>query len=161
MQFFTARWAAIGVVILSSASVRAQEFEQIAANGVSAYDQFGATLRLDGNLLIVGSLWDDQRGSNAGAAFVFSRNPGERWVQEAKLTASDAGRADNFGSAVDVSGSFAVVGASGVNSRTGAAYIFERVNGNWVQRARLVPAGNEARSVFGAAVAIQGDVVVV
>ena len=161
MQILPARWAAIGVVILSSASVRAQEFEQIAANGVSAYDQFGATLRLDGNLLVVGSLWDDQRDSNAGAAFVFSRSPGERWVQEAKLTASDAGRAHSFGSAVDVSGSFAVVGASGVNSRIGAAYIFERVNGDWVQRARLVPAGNESRSVFGAAVAIQGDVVVV
>ncbi|MGA7306243.1 MAG: FG-GAP-like repeat-containing protein, partial [Rhodothermales bacterium] len=151
------RWVTIVVVLGSSVQVYAQEFQQIAANGVSQFGQFGATLRMDDNTLIVGSLWDDQRGSNAGAAFVFSRAPGELWAQEAKLTAGDASQSANFGSAVDVSGNFAVIGASGVNGRTGAAYVFERVNGNWVQRSKMLPSGNEARSVFGASVAINGD----
>lgn len=153
----TARWVTVGVVLSSSVQVYAQEFQQIAANGVSQFGQFGATLRVDDNTLIVGSLWDDQRGSNAGAAFVFSRAPGELWAQEAKLTAGDASQAASFGSAVDVSGNFAVIGASGVNGRTGAAYVFERVNGSWVQRSKMLPSGNEARSVFGASVAINGD----
>lgn len=156
-----ARWVTVGVVLGTSVTGFAQEFQQIAANGVSQFGQFGATLRMDDNTLVVGSIWDDQRGSNAGAAFVFSKEPGQLWSQEAKLTASDASRSAYFGSSVDVSGNYAVVGASGVNGRTGAAYIFERLNGSWVQRARLLPSGNEARGVFGSVVAIDGDWAVV
>jgi VCBS repeat-containing protein len=57
---------------------------------------------------------------------VFTRS-GSGWSQQAKLTASDAATADNFGFAVAVSGDTAIIGApfdDGVGGNSGSAYVF-------------------------------------
>ncbi len=48
-------------------------------------------------------------------------------VQQAKLTASDGASRDFFGGSVALTASTAVVGASGNNSGTGAAYVYVNV----------------------------------
>ncbi len=87
---------------------------------------------------------------------------------EARLTASDAQRQDGFGSSVAVDGDTAVVGAPFHPSAAGgAAYVFVRAGSSWVEQAQLTapddpPADSLGNpDMFGVAVAISGDTIVV
>ena len=82
---------------------------------------------------------------------------------ETKLTAPDAERGDEFGSAVAVQGNVAVVGAPGDASAgfgTGAAYVFEKTTNGWQLQQKLV-GPDASHSFFGASVAIDNDRIVV
>jgi len=81
----------------------------------------------------------------------------------AKLTASDKDGSDSFGYSVSISGdgSTAIVGAwqedpSGLNT-AGSAYIFELVNGQWTELAKLTASDKESNDAFGLSVSISGD----
>ncbi len=70
---------------------------------------------------------------------------------------------DLFGYAVAVSGDYALVGRPDdrhLGLRTGAAYVYKRQQGRWVQVAKLL-SHDHGKSRFGAAVALDGDVAVV
>ena len=97
-------------------------------------------------------------------------------VQQAYLKASNTGAGDYFGSSVAISGDTVVVGAygeasnaTGVNGSqgdnsaagAGAAYVFVRTSGVWVQQAYLKASNTGAGDYFGYSVAISGDTVVV
>ncbi len=121
------------------------------------------SVALQGDTLVVGTFRDDGLGTDAGAVYVFERNQGgtEQWGQVQKLTASDAAANHRFGASVEISGDTIVVGAPGIVGVPGprAAYIFERGQGAWSEARKLsAPDGN---ALFGLAVAIDGDVVVV
>ena len=81
-----------------------------AADGASG-DQFGKSVSISGDLLIVGADFDDI-GANAsqGSAYIFER-VGTTWTQKGKVTDSEGGANDHFGTSVDISGDKAVVGA--------------------------------------------------
>jgi hypothetical protein len=108
---------------------------------------------------------------NSGAAFVFTRDLTGDWTQQAYLKASNTGGADFFGSSVGVAGDTVVVGAyhegsdaTGVNHPTGqsnnnaansgAAYIFERSNNIWTQKAYLKASNTGLSDTFGQSVAV-------
>ena len=75
------------------------------------YLRFGGTVSVSGDTLVVGAPEEDTTGgTDAGAAYVFVRS-GTAWIQQARLTASDAAPRYGFGSSVSVSGDTAVVGA--------------------------------------------------
>ena len=103
----------------------------LVASDAADGDAFGGNVSLKGDTVIVGAQSNDLvngSGANEGAAYVFSWN-GTRWVEEAKLTASDAYAGDGLG-VVDFDGSTVLVAApsndvvdgSGVSE--GAAYTF-------------------------------------
>ena len=77
------------------------------------------------------------------------------------LRADDAASDDRMGEDVDVFGDLAIVGAPLADGQTGAAYVFERVGGDWTQVARLTASDAAGGDRFGWAVAIDGDVIVV
>ena len=82
---------------------------------------------------------------------------------ETKLTAPDAARGGEFGSAVAVQGNVAVVGAPGDASAgfgTGAAYVFEKTTTGWQLQQKLV-GPDASHSFFGTSVAIDNDRIVV
>jgi uncharacterized protein (DUF2345 family) len=128
----------------------------MAANMVSA-DQFGASVSISGNTVVVGAR---AKNSSTGAAYVFVSN-GDTWSQQAELTASDGAPGDAFGISVSVSGDIAVVGAYTKNSSAGAAYVFVRSGTTWSQQAELAPADLASGDEFGASVGVSGDTVVV
>jgi hypothetical protein len=72
-----------------------------------------------------------------------------------KLTAGFPG--DNFGSDVDVSGNVAIVGGFWAD----AAYIYRRIDSDWVEEAVLIIEDSRPADLFGKSVAIRGDVAVV
>ncbi len=83
-------------------------------------------MSVSGDVTVIGAYHDDDGGSNSGSAYVFHWD-GSSWLEQAKLTASDAAADDYFGSSVSVSGDVAVIGAyqdddGGTNS--GSAYAF-------------------------------------
>ncbi|GAB5535506.1 MAG: hypothetical protein Rubg2KO_17550 [Rubricoccaceae bacterium] len=81
--------------------------------------------------------------------------------EEQKLIASDASGTDNFGFSVALSGDRALVGAHlvGTNGefQSGAAYVFERVDGAWVETATLTAPDAARSDNFGTSVALDGD----
>jgi hypothetical protein len=77
----------------------------------------------------------------------------------------DATANQYFGSKVDISGDYAIVGAKNWStnnmSNRGAAYIFYKGSGGWLQQAKLTPTDSAANDLYGGNVAIQGDYAVV
>jgi hypothetical protein len=144
---------------------------KMTASDKAVWDNFGTSVSISGDIVVVGARYADPGGTGAaGAAYVFTK-PGGGWVdmtQTAKLTASDKVVDDYFGSSVLINGDVVVVGApwadpSGI-SNAGSAYVFVKPVGGWVdmtQTARLTASDKAAGDLFGWSVSISGDVVVV
>ncbi len=138
---------------------------KLTASDAAADDYFGSAVNISGDTVVVGASNEDAGGSNAGAAYVFTRS-GTSWSQQAKLTASDAASNDYFGgTAIGISGDTVAVGArlkpySGYVYK-GAAYIFTRSGTSWSQQAKLTASDAENGDQFGNTIAITGDTVVV
>ncbi|MDT8438116.1 MAG: FG-GAP repeat protein [Wenzhouxiangellaceae bacterium] len=155
------------------------------ASNTDALDQFGSSVAVSGDTLVVGAPDEDSRDSfqrnnaflSAGAAYVFVREGSGAWSQQAYLKASNADADDQFGESVAVSGDTVVVGARGEDSNAtgvngdqvnneattaGAAYVFVRDgSGIWSQQAYLKPSNTDANDQFGFSVALSGDTLVV
>lgn len=148
-------------------------------------DQFGHSVSVSGDTIVVGALNEDGSGtgagstpnegaSNSGAAYVFKRS-GSTWSQQAYLKAGNSGAGDWFGISVSVSGDTVVAGAydedsssSGVNSipnenaaGSGAAYVFTRSGAIWSQQAYLKASNGGGGDRFGVSVAVDGNTLVV
>jgi hypothetical protein len=101
---------------------------------LSAFDakpdeNFGHSVGVDSDTVIVGAPGDDRTGSNTGAAYVFRRNVGgsDRFGPVAKLTGSDSSFGfEYFAWDVDISDVTVLAGASngGAVPFSGAAYLF-------------------------------------
>jgi parallel beta-helix repeat protein len=70
--------------------------QKLTASDRAASDQFGRSLSLDGERLVVGSHLDDTTATDTGSAYVFDRS-GSVWTETAKLVASDSAESDTFG----------------------------------------------------------------
>jgi hypothetical protein len=142
---------------------------KLTADDAAAFDYFGYTVSISGDLAVVGARQDDDGGSNSGAAYIFARDQGgaDNWGQVQKLTVDDAEAYDYFGHSVSISGDLAVVGAPNDDdggSNSGAAYIFARDQGgadNWGQVQKLTADDAEASDRFGRTVSISGDLLMV
>ncbi len=130
-----------------------QQAELRAGDG-AAGDQFGFSVALGGNTVLVGAPGKD---TGTGAAYVFERR-GTSWFRQAELVAGDSLPGDELGTAVGLSGYTALVGAGApFNTHTGAAYVFERHGASWRQQAKLVASDGAARDQFGLSVALSGN----
>ena len=143
----------------------------LTASDGAAGDQFGRSVAVSGDTVVVGVPSDDDNGFNAGSAYVFVE-PGGGWAgsltPDAQLTASDGAASDSFGFSVAVSGDTVVVGRTfrdGGATDSGSAYVFVEPSGGWTgsltEDAKLTASDGAARDQFGFAVAVSGDTVVV
>jgi hypothetical protein len=147
----------------------------IKASNPGAEDEFGRSMALDGDTLVVGAPNESSAASGvngdqgddsmfaSGAAYVF-RRVGGSWSQEAYLKASNPDAGDRFGWFVNVVDDLAVVGAPheasaaiGINGDqrnndapdSGAAYAFCRTRGGWVQEAYIKATNTHPGSGLG------------
>ncbi len=123
-----------------------------------AGDQFGASVAISGNTIVVGASFADQSGSDAGIAYVFDAASGQRL---ATLTSPAPSAQAYFGSAVAISGDNVVVGAyrddtGGTN--TGAAYLY-RTSGALLRSIPNPSPGFE--EYFGYSVGVSGSRIVI
>ncbi|MEQ1642439.1 MAG: hypothetical protein ABL959_03210 [Pyrinomonadaceae bacterium] len=129
--------------------------QKFTASDGAAGDQFGWSVAIDGETVIIGANSDD---GSRGGAYVFRRS-GTIWTQEQKLTAADGATFDQFGYSVSISGESVVCGA--VADDNGSAYVFTRGGTTWTQQQKLTAADGAANDKFGGSVAINGDRVIV
>jgi drug/metabolite transporter superfamily protein YnfA len=157
------------------------------ASNPDAYDQFGKSVAISGNTVVVGAYRESSNTTgvngnqtnnlahDAGAAYVFTRT-GTTWSQQAYLKASNPDADDFFGESVAIAGNAIVVGAkledsnaTGVNgnqadnsaSISGAAYVFTRTGTTWSQQAYLKASNTDTTDIFGEHLAIADNTVVV
>lgn len=142
--------------------------QKLTADDGSEGDQFGLSVALSGDTLVVGAPDDDIGGKfDVGSAYIFVRSD-EIWRRQQKITADDGEMVDFFGSAVALSGNTVVVGAEDDelgkdlgNLGQGSAYVFTHSIAVWNQRQKLIAEDGDAVDRFGSAVAIGGDTIVV
>ncbi|ABX07770.1 Integrin alpha beta-propellor repeat protein (plasmid) [Herpetosiphon aurantiacus DSM 785] len=155
------------------------------ASNTDADDAFGTAVSVSQDSIVVSAINEDssttgvnstpnEEALNAGAAYVFVRT-NELWTQQAYFKASNTGADDMFGRSVALYATTLVVGAyledsntRGVNNPpneaapdAGAAYVFERVNGHWVQQAYLKASNPGETDRFGISVALESSTIVV
>lgn len=143
-------------------SVPLSVVKHIAADG-AANDRLGESVAIDGDAFVVGVPEDDDNGESSGSAYVF-RQIDDVWTQEAKLLASDGAPVDLFGDSVAIHGDTIVVGAyrnQDAGPVTGSVYVFERLNGVWVEVAKLTASDADEYYEFGKSVAVFGDTILV
>ena len=119
-------------------------FEEVRLNAGDARsdDHFGSAVSLSGDIALIGSPDDFHNGVLSGSASVFVRQ-GTVWIEEVKLTASDAEPFDRFGLSVAVYGDTAVVSAPRDDDAcpgdpacdSGSAYVFVRQGTEWFEQA--------------------------
>jgi len=123
---------------------------------------FGDGMAIDDRTLVIG-----EPGTNnyEGAVHVFIR-PNEEWIRQTVLYPPRVfGVQEEFGTSVDVSGDWVVVGAKQVEYREelpGYAMVFHRnEEGVWDKGFVIQPDESFADDEFGRSVTIQGDTIVV
>ncbi|MBK8284974.1 MAG: Ig-like domain repeat protein [Ahniella sp.] len=135
------------------------EQQRLTANDGATADNFGLSVALSGNSVIVGAnLARISALEAAGAAYVFTRS-GSIWTQQQKLVAPVAGELDEFGVDVDLEGDTAIVGhrnEDGTFANSGAARIYTRAAGVWTLTTTLTASDAADNDFFGLTVALDG-----
>src|SRR4051812_22248706 len=124
-------------------------------------DQFGLSVAIQGNTILVGAPYATSVAHGNGAAYVFDRS-GTTWTQTAKLAAPAGVANDTYSAlAIALDGDTAVVG-NYANTDSGRLLVFTRSGGVWntANPQILLPHNGIAASFFGASVAIQGTFIV-
>jgi hypothetical protein len=115
---------------------------------------FGFSVAISGDTILVGAPGDTERGFNAGAVYVFERS-GSSWSQQAKIIGVTTTSGNRFGTSVSVSGDKMVVGQPGSSSTTDSnetAFFFVKSGSFWSERNRFSFSGD-----YGRAVSISGN----
>ncbi len=122
-----------------------------------AFNAFGDAVAISDRFVLVGEYANDDKGDNAGAAYLFDARSG-RYLR--KLTAGSRARNfASFGGSVALSGALTVIGAAGHDGGRGAAYLLQAGSGR-LRRELTAPDG-APNDFFGGAVALNADLVLV
>ncbi|MCP3998593.1 MAG: hypothetical protein GY722_26515 [bacterium] len=141
---------------------------KITASDGAKGDVFGSAVDIDGNTAVIGAIWDDEKGSESGSAYVFMREvhsagpAGESpiWKQQAKLTPADGTAGDRFGVSVGIHEDQIVVGAMKDDGNdSGAVYLFTRSGSSWTEKSKFRPCDGGLDDGFGFHVALSDDTV--
>lgn len=139
------------------------EVQIIAASDPATYDQFGNSVAVFNDRLIVGARnATTLAGERSGAAYVyffFATGQGSSWSQLWKLVADDGQADDEFGSSVSIAENVAVVGAEKSDtSDSGAVYLYASFDSyTWSEHFKVVPSDGVTDGYFGAAVSVEGE----
>ena len=146
------------------------QLAQLSASGDTEYADFGFSVAISGNTVVVGAYYANV-GANTqqGAAYVFVE-PATGWTnmtQTAELTASDGTTDDDFGRSVAIDGNTVVVGApfanNGSDLERGAAYVYVKPAGGWsnmTQTAKLTGSDSTYADSLGQSVGISANTIV-
>jgi len=132
-----------------------QDGTSTAEDNVS-FDNFGFSVSVSGNTVIIGAPGKDAATGLTGSAYLFSKNG---LVTIDKLVAPDGSMAgDRFGHSVAASGDTVIVGAPEYDSGKGAAFLFS-TDGTFLEK--LLATDGTADDRFGFHVAISGTTAVI
>lgn len=141
------------------------QVSKLTGDDSEAGDQYGHSVSIYGNKIIVGARYNDEIGSNAGAVYTYIRSGDDITFKE-KITVSGGNSGDYFGFSLSVREDMLIVGAYGVDdngSTSGAVYIYRTTNdgNNWYFKQKLVASDGEAGMRYGSSVDINNKYAVV
>jgi hypothetical protein len=141
------------------------EEDKLTAIDAGPGTQFGFSVSVSGDVLMVSTPMKDDAGPRTGAGYAF-RYRGSTWEFEQKLMARDAHLMDSFGCSVDLEGDVAVFGAWGESRGgglvlAGAAYVFQFNGREWRQQDKLIASDAEGNDHFGNCVSISDDLILI
>lgn len=146
-------------VFTRNGSIWTQQARLVPSDGQTD-DRFGRHVEIDGDTIVVTSIFDDETFDRQGSVYVFTRN-GSTWTQNAKLVSDTPNLCGEFGESLSVSGNTVVVGCpyntvNGVINR-GTAYVFERSGTTWPLKQKLLALDGTQWDRFGSGVSIDGS----
>jgi hypothetical protein len=126
---------------------------------------FGTSIAVFGGYCAVGAVYDDTVENQAGAVYMFERQPDASWTRYAKLTPPTAEAYDFYGITVSLEGEFLAVGAEGVENgamNSGSAFVYRDLGfGAVILEAELTSPNPTVGGIFGRAVSYSAGRVVV
>ncbi|MEZ5009945.1 MAG: hypothetical protein R2753_17480 [Chitinophagales bacterium] len=132
---------------------------KLVAFDATAGDQFGISVDLSGNTLVVGASSDDDGASNNGSVYIYNYD-GTNWNFTQKVDPTINIVNGYFGSSIDLSGDRMIVGATWPLS-IGAAHIFDFNGTSWVETQRLLASDGGTADNFGGTVSLSGNFAVI
>ncbi len=169
-----------------AAGVWSQE-AYLKASNTNASDQFGHDVAVSGDLVAVtaisessnaqsvGGSQSNNSANRSGAVYLFRRTAGV-WQQEAYIKSSNSEAVDQFGWSIALDGNRLVAsalledgGSAGINgnpfnnaiSNSGAVFVFEYIDGQWVETDYIKASNPDANDAFGWDLSLSGDELVV
>ena len=154
-----------GVVYVYESTPTGFEFQtELTASDNAGFDDFGISVAIDGDTILVGAdLVDGPLSGGVGAVYAYEWN-GTAWIEKQKFQASDGDSGGFFGWSVALEGDTAVVGRywdSSAAVHAGSAYVFQRVSGTWNEAQKLLPSPAADEDNFGYAIALKGGRLIV
>lgn len=116
--------------------VNATQNGKFGGDDLDTEDNFGRSVCISDNNIVVGASGDDDVRIGAGAAYIFTK-AADGWTnmtKTSKLTSADCNEEDYFGGSVSISGNKILIGASYSKSPgfiSGAVYTFNEPVGGW------------------------------
>jgi len=129
-------------------------------------DWYGRSVAIGKDVAFVASPHEDDFGSDYGAVYIYEYD-GISWNQSQKITAQDGICSALFSNSLinmDYDDGTLIVGAPGDDTNgmaSGAAHIFCKSSGSWIEIAKLVAPDGDSFDMYGISVAVDDDLVVV
>jgi hypothetical protein len=123
---------------------------KLVASDAQANDEFGTSIAVDGNIIVVGAAFEDEKANLSGAAYIFEKTGGTAWDSGQKVLPSSDGSLNYFGDSVAIDNATVVVGAHGRERRV---YVYEKQS-QWTQVSKL-----QGSRDFGISVAIYNNTI--
>jgi hypothetical protein len=130
--------------------------------------QFGISVDVEGDRIVVGARGTSGTFTKAGSAYIYEKGGG--WATttspNATLNASDQAITDLFGRVVALSGDTVLVGApfddNEKGTDKGAAYVFVESRGVWTQQQKLLSINSDVTAFeFASSVSLVGDTAII
>lgn len=152
-----------GVVYLFDLTTGAQIQKLMAEDGLDG-DLFGSAVSISGNYVAISAPYNDQKGTDSGAVYLFDLTIGK---QIQKFTADDAQAGDVFGNAVVIQGNYALIGSANSDivpkdpnkANSGSVYLFDLTTGKQIQK--FVPDDIAAGDLCGYSLAMSDRYVLI
>jgi hypothetical protein len=136
------------------------ETDLIGGNDLEAYDGFSYCVSATNGRIIIGAYQHDDGGINAGCAYIFHKEISGDWMQKAQLVAPGINSSEWYGFTVGISDDLAVMG-SDIGHHGEGAFVYHFNGTSWVLLQPIVGLDSEPTDLFGRAVAISGNSIIV
>ncbi|MFC1719068.1 hypothetical protein ACFL6S_35780 [Candidatus Poribacteria bacterium] len=118
-----------------------EEAKLVASDG-TAGDEFGNSVSISNDSVIVGARYDDEYGYKSGSAYIFHYT-GAHWEEQCKINPGDEIAGDEVGYSVVISGDRALIGSKYAN----AVYVYQYIDGSWLHMDKIVASHGFGHSI--------------
>jgi MYXO-CTERM domain-containing protein len=150
-------------VFTRTGSVWTEQQKLLASDG-AVDDRFGVAVDIDDSTIVVGAQYDDDGGSDSGAAYVFSYD-GTTWTEQQKIVLAAPVAGDEFGNAVAVDGDSLLVAAhrrhGTIWSLAGVVYGYVRTGSTWTLHDPFEAGDAQQGDSFGWSVALDAGTAII